>query len=482
MSVEQLESRLDFSMPEPVPVLRMLDPPQTRYSASSVYKWGIASLDALVAGSAVTLLAFPVPPLSALMLGLLSGSTLTAVIAFAGGYKSSSFQFGSLLFGRMLRGLASWSSLLIAVFYFASFTVSPGLLLSTLAINFLAMFGTRAAVLSLLGKARASGHLPRKAVVIGDYSQASRLLTSLTHTHDRGVDIIGTCSNGEQAESGLAILGSPSEAVQVIAASNAQVAIVTANCMTAAELRTFAWQVEPFGVELLLAPDIVEVASERLEFLPGLGAPLLRIALQPTALQRGLKKTLDLLISGILILFMSIPLVALCLAIRFSSPGPAFFAQERVGLNGSRFRMYKLRTMYQDAETRRSELLDQHDGNVVMFKLRDDPRVTRIGKLLRRFSLDEIPQLFNVIRGEMSLVGPRPPLPEEVEGYCNDAMRRLKVKPGLTGLWQVSGRSDLDWDETVRLDLRYVENWSIPMDFQILARTFNAVIGGRGAY
>jgi exopolysaccharide biosynthesis polyprenyl glycosylphosphotransferase len=176
-------------------------------------------------------------------------------------------------------------------------------------------------------------------------------------------------------------------------------------------------------------------------------------------------------------------LVAIALAVRLDSRGPVIFRQKRVGLNGEEFTMLKFRSMSADAESRLAEIahLDEH-GTGQLFKVKNDPRITRVGAFIRRYSLDELPQLFNVLRGEMSLVGPRPPLPREVEAYSPVAMPRLKVKPGLTGLWQVSGRSDLSVEESVRLDLRYVENWSLMMDAMILWKTARAVLGKSGAY
>jgi exopolysaccharide biosynthesis polyprenyl glycosylphosphotransferase len=175
-------------------------------------------------------------------------------------------------------------------------------------------------------------------------------------------------------------------------------------------------------------------------------------------------------------------LIALALAVRLTSRGPAIFKQVRVGRGGETFKMYKFRSMYVDAEARLAGLQTSNEGQGLLFKMRDDPRVTRVGKFLRKWSLDEVPQLFNVLNGSMSLVGPRPPLPREVAQYEDDVHRRLMVKPGLTGLWQISGRSDLNWDESVRLDLRYVENWTLAMDFVILWRTVFAVLRREGAY
>ncbi len=176
-------------------------------------------------------------------------------------------------------------------------------------------------------------------------------------------------------------------------------------------------------------------------------------------------------------------LLGLACVVRLSSPGPALFHQRRAGADGRDFTMYKLRTMYVDAEERLAELRVHNEaGDGPLFKIREDPRVTPVGRWLRRFSLDELPQLLNIVKGDMSLVGPRPPLPREVEQYAEDVRRRLLVRPGLTGLWQISGRSDLSWEESVRLDLYYVENWSLALDAQIVWKTMGAVLARRGAY
>jgi lipopolysaccharide/colanic/teichoic acid biosynthesis glycosyltransferase len=175
-------------------------------------------------------------------------------------------------------------------------------------------------------------------------------------------------------------------------------------------------------------------------------------------------------------------MAVIAVLVKRSSPGPVFYRQTRVGLRGEAFTMFKFRSMVQDADAHLAELAQHSEGNGVMFKMRQDPRVTRIGAVLRRWSLDELPQLINVLNGTMALVGPRPPLPREVELYAQHVHRRLLVKPGITGLWQVSGRSDLPWDESVRLDLSYVENWTLMGDLRILWRTARAVSAGAGAY
>jgi exopolysaccharide biosynthesis polyprenyl glycosylphosphotransferase len=194
------------------------------------------------------------------------------------------------------------------------------------------------------------------------------------------------------------------------------------------------------------------------------------------------KRLIDVVVAG-LGLVLLIPLLAfITVAILLEDGGPVLFRQRRIGVSGSSFTMLKFRSMVPDAEARLAEISQLDEGNGVLFKVRNDPRVTRVGALIRRFSLDELPQLVNVLVGEMSLIGPRPPLPSEVDRYEDDATRRLLIKPGITGLWQVSGRSDLSWEESVKLDLYYVENWSVTGDFMILLRTARAVLRREGAY
>ena len=195
-----------------------------------------------------------------------------------------------------------------------------------------------------------------------------------------------------------------------------------------------------------------------------------------------LKSIFDRVVGCLLLLAIAPILLVTAVLVKLTSRGPVLFRQTRVGRGGEQFSMLKFRTMVVDAEARKAELHVLNEGNGVLFKLRDDPRVTKVGKYLRRFSIDELPQLVNVLRGDMSLVGPRPPLPAEVAQYAIDDARRMLVKPGLTGLWQVSGRSDLTWEESMRLDLRYADNWSIALDLLILWKTARAVLGSDGAY
>jgi exopolysaccharide biosynthesis polyprenyl glycosylphosphotransferase len=227
----------------------------------------------------------------------------------------------------------------------------------------------------------------------------------------------------------------------------------------------------------------MEVAGPRLHIDAVLGIPLLRVSMPTfTGGRRAIKGVVDRMGAALLLMLFAPLMVFVGLLVLVDSRGGAFYRQRRVGKDGREFTILKFRTMVAGAEGARAELADRNEGAGLLFKLRRDPRVTRVGAVLRRYSIDELPQLFNVLTGSMSLVGPRPPLPEESAAYDPDIRRRLLVKPGLTGLWQISGRSDLSWEEAVRLDLRYVEDWSLALDTVILWKTLRAVLYGQGAY
>jgi exopolysaccharide biosynthesis polyprenyl glycosylphosphotransferase len=249
------------------------------------------------------------------------------------------------------------------------------------------------------------------------------------------------------------------------------------------QIKELGWRLENYGVELILISHLTDIAGPRIHMRPINGLPIVHVDLpQYTGFNHVMKRVADIVLASSALAFFGIPMLMIAAVVKLDSRGPAFFHQERVGVQGTRFKMLKFRSMVADAEDRRASLLEQSDGNGVLFKLRADPRITRVGSFLRRYSLDELPQLINVLRGEMSIVGPRPPLADEVALYEEHATRRLLIKPGVTGLWQVSGRSNLNWDETVRLDLYYVENWSIVGDLIILGKTVRAVLRREGAY
>lgn len=252
---------------------------------------------------------------------------------------------------------------------------------------------------------------------------------------------------------------------------------------TPEKLRRLAWDLEGTSAELVVAPVLMEVGGPRLNVTGVLGMPLLRVS--PPVFsggQRVVKELVDRVGAAVLLVLLAPVLLLIAALIAISDRGPVFYRQHRVKRDGAVFRIWKFRTMRIGADAARTELAGANQAGGPLFKLRADPRVTRVGAVLRRFSVDELPQLFNVLGGSMSLVGPRPPLPEETKAYGPEVRRRLLVKPGMTGLWQVSGRSDLSWEDSVRLDLRYVEDWSLALDAVILWKTVRAVLRGVGAY
>jgi exopolysaccharide biosynthesis polyprenyl glycosylphosphotransferase len=261
------------------------------------------------------------------------------------------------------------------------------------------------------------------------------------------------------------------------------VAVLSCPEMDGVKLRTLAWELEKTGTDLCVAPALLDVAGPRTTVRPAAGLTMLHVDHPQLSGPRQVVKDLfDRCAAAFGLVMLAPLLLAIAAAIKISDGGPALFTQTRVGKDEELFRIYKFRTMVVDAEAHLAKLREQNDSDGVLFKMRKDPRITPIGARLRKGSLDELPQLINVLRGEMSLVGPRPPLPEEAAKYADHVRRRLIVKPGLTGMWQVNGRSDLSWEESVRLDIRYVENWSFALDVQILWKTFAVIFKGDGAY
>jgi exopolysaccharide biosynthesis polyprenyl glycosylphosphotransferase len=270
---------------------------------------------------------------------------------------------------------------------------------------------------------------------------------------------------------------------QTVHCSGASTVVVLSSDLSPVELRALSWQLESLDVDLVMSPGVVDVAEPRLTLRAGSGVPLLHVEKpQYDGAKRFGKRAFDVTFSLAVLSLLLPALLGAALAVKLTSRGPVFYRAHRVGLDGCPFRMIKFRSMVANADQMTTALSHLNQCDNVLFKIRDDPRVTRVGHFLRRYSIDELPQFFNVLRGEMSVVGPRPPLPREVEAYDADVRRRLLVRPGITGLWQVSGRSDLSWEDSVRLDLSYVENWSMAADLAIAAATVSAVLAGRGAY
>ncbi len=335
-----------------------------------------------------------------------------------------------------------------------------------------------------IGQERIAGTLAFPTLIVGTNDEALNLENAMEHP-SFGFRALGLVSTDESAprRNGLPVLGSIRDLRDLIRETGAECVFVAASAMSTAEMSDVAKAVRLEGVEVRVTATLPEVLASRLSVQP-LGG-LMALSLKPvrlTGTQAIAKRAFDLMFSTAGLLILSPVYLSVALAVRLSSPGSVLYRQPRVGQRGRPFTMLKFRTMSVGADQMVDELRERHSVDNLMFKLPDDPRVTRVGGFLRRFSLDELPQLINVIRGEMSLIGPRPPLPEEVTLYEDWQFDRLEVPPGITGLWQVSGRSELSFDQCVRLDLFYIENWSLSYDLYILAKTLPVLFTRRGAY
>jgi exopolysaccharide biosynthesis polyprenyl glycosylphosphotransferase len=367
-----------------------------------------------------------------------------------------------------------------------------------LARGYLLMVLVLTTALSLLGRfvlrrrlhrARVRGRCMHRVLVLGHAHTVAQMTRQLHRNHHHGLQVIGAClPAGQLADAAgtvdVPVFGALGAAANSAAAAGADTVMVL-SCpeLDGPMLRRLAWELERDDIDLIVSSSLVDTAGDRITVRPVDGLPMMHVE-HPrlTGGRRLVKAVFDVSLAGLLLVLLAPLLLAIAVWIRLDTGGPVFFRQHRVGRGGETFRMYKFRTMHVDAEQRLQAMRGQNEFAGVLFKIRADPRVTRAGRVLRRHSLDELPQLINVLLGEMSLVGPRPPLHNEVEQYPQDMRRRLVVKPGMTGLWQVSGRSDLSWEDSIRLDLQYVENWSLTVDLVILMRTALVVMRGAGAY
>ena len=333
---------------------------------------------------------------------------------------------------------------------------------------------------------RAQGLMSASVLVVGDQSHLVDLIRALKSAPEAGYRVVAACcGDAEQPYiSGVPVVGDESDA----AAIARQLDVNTVACTSSARfdtggLRRLGWALEGQDVELVVVPRLTDVAGPRVLTRPVAGLSLLHVEAPVFEGPRlAAKNAIDRVAAACLLIFLSPMFAAVAVLIRRDHGGPVFFRQERIGKDGASFPMLKFRTMVVGAEAMLPSLQARSEGQGPLFKMRNDPRITAVGAKLRQFSIDELPQLINVLRGEMSLVGPRPPLSSEVATYAHDVRRRLLVKPGMTGLWQINGRSELSWDESVRFDLYYVENWSVISDLIILWRTGRAVLRSAGAY
>ncbi|MFC7579881.1 sugar transferase [Schaalia naturae] len=382
--------------------------------------------------------------------------------------------------------------------YLLKVDVSRGYFALVLPVGLAGLLVWRWTARKMLVAARRHGYLTRRTLVIGSSLTAGDMAREILRRPNLGMDLVGACVTDATSASTLSGTDVPvlrclqADDVAVlrtaIEEAEAETVIITASPrLSSRKIRELSWSLDPEKTSMIVAPSVVDVAGPRLHARPVDGLSLIEVDFpQFQGGRRFLKRVFDIAVSVVAIIALTPVWLIVPLVIKADDRGPVFFRQTRVGLDGREFRMWKFRSMRPDAEQvlarLKNELEERDAGNVVMFKMRDDPRVTRVGRFLRASSIDELPQLFNVLGGSMSLVGPRPPLPREVETYEARVTRKFLVKPGITGLWQVNGRSALSWEESVRLDLSYAENWSMMLDIQILFRTAKVVLRRDGAY
>lgn len=341
-----------------------------------------------------------------------------------------------------------------------------------------------------LQRQRVAGLYVSRAMVVGNRHDVEYVLSSLQADGRMAYHVVGiTLDTGEDSE--IVVGGEHYRAYGDLRSIASQATALGADAIILAStpdedrgfIKRLSWQLEGTAAELVLSSPLVDVAGPRMSLRPMEGLPLIQVEIPTFEGGRHLtKRAFDIALSSIALLFIGLATPFIALAIKLDSRGPVFFRQRRVGRDGVEFFMLKFRSMHVDAEQQLEKLKQQNEGSGPLFKLKSDPRVTRVGAFLRKYSLDELPQFWNVFAGDMSIVGPRPPLLAETKEYGTSTYRRLYIKPGITGPWQVSGRSHLSWEESVRLDLRYVENWSVVGDFRLVWRTVGSVLKADGAY
>ena len=447
---------------------------------------GLATVLALVGRDRLTFfqptadVASNVLPVAAVFIGL-----WLLMLALSGAYQVTRVGVGSGEFNAVLLATLLTAGGVGVTAYLTAYDLSRGFFALLFACGLPLLLVERYVTRHRIHALRLRGKLSAPAILVGDAAHVDELAAVLKRAGWLGYQVVGvlTSHDGERrTPAGLPILGSVAEILPALRGSGAQVVIFTEGALpTASAFNRLARQLEDQDAQMVVVPALTDVSAARMNLRPVAGLPLVYVESPRRALAMRFSKRCFDVLGAAAALVVAAPVMGLvALAIKLEDGGPVVFHQIRVGLKGKCFTFHKFRSMTVDAEQRLA-LLENETGGV-LFKVKADPRVTRVGKVLRRFSLDELPQLLNVLNGQMSLVGPRPALPREVALYQQDVHRRLDVRPGLTGLWQVSGRSDLSWEDTVRLDLYYVDNWSLLQDLMILGRTVGAVLRPRGAY
>ena len=411
-------------------------------------------------------------------------------LSFFGSRDSRALGVGFTEFRRVLQASFSAFGMLAVIVYLFNLQLARGYFFIALPIGLVLLLGARRLWRSWLCEQRRVGEFSHKVLLVGSPVSVTHIARELRRMPQAGFAVLGACvpSGQESAEEigpEVAIVGDFDHLMSTIERVGADTVIITSSDeLSPPRIRELSWKLEPGQQHLIVAPNLTDIGGPRIHTRPVAGLPLIHVETPRfSGGKTHTKRIFDVVATSLMVLVLLPAMVAIAAAIKLGSPGPVLFRQPRIGKNGRRFNMLKFRSMVPDAEARLDQLRAEADaGNDILFKMKDDPRVTPVGRMLRRYSLDELPQLFNVLSGEMSLIGPRPPLRSEVEEYEHHVHRRFLVKPGITGLWQVSGRSNLSWEESVRLDLYYVENWTLTGDLVIMLRTAQAVLAREGAY
>ncbi|NDZ93613.1 sugar transferase [Streptomyces sp. SID6673] len=491
----------------PTVVSRLLVAPRARERSRSWVEGYIARLawsDALIVAGAVMAgqwvrfgpSSSHVPNGSSLSAGVVSALLIIVWILWLRIFHASDRRIigsGSQEYSRITTACLSVFGLLAMVDLLFKLNIARGFLVIAFPVGTVALLLSRWLWRRRLIAQRLQQRNLENVLVVGGLKSAIPLIERLSEQPALGYRVVGLCvpertahrSQIRLGDRSIPLCGTFDHVVEAVSACGATtVAVTSAEALGHEAMQNLSWDLEGLDVDMVVAPGVTDIAGPRMMVRPVAGLPLLHIDKpQYEGANRFRKAMVDRVGAALIVLTILPVLLAVAVAIKLDSRGPVFYRANRVGVGNLQFPMWKFRSMVRDADAMKSNLRDLNEGaGGVLFKVRDDPRVTRVGAFIRRYSIDELPQLFNVLGGTMSLVGPRPPLPEEVEQYDGRAARRMLVKPGMTGLWQVSGRSDLSWEESVRLDLSYVENWSIMQDLVILWRTSKAVISKDGAY
>ena len=470
-----------------LPMGRSVTTWQRRYVHSALF---MDVLCGLTADAMAALARFTYPgyrPTDYLAITLTMPFLWLAAIALSGGYDSRFFGVGSDEFRKVLNAGVTLTAAVAIICYAVKFDLARGYVAILLPTATVLDLTARYRLRKRLHARRSTGACVQRVVAIGHADSVAGLITELGRDSYHGLTVVAACLTDQPDRrelAGVPVYGGIEATKAAVRHFDADsVAVLACPELTSVRLRELTWELEDRGTEVYVAPALLDVAGPRTTIRPIAGLPLLHVDHpELNGGRQALKALFDRASAVAALLLLSLVFMAIAIVIKLGDGGPVFFRQLRVGQNGQGFLVWKFRTMVVDAERSQAVLAIENEGNGVLFKMRKDPRITSAGAWLRRYSLDELPQLFNVLLGHMSLVGPRPALPQETARYGRHMLRRLAVKPGMTGLWQVSGRSDLSIDDSVRLDVRYVENWSLILDLQIIWKTARAIRTGSGAY